>query len=195
MSTPMTKEQRSALMSRIHGKDTGPELTVRRALWKAGFRYRVNVKSLPGTPDIVLPKYRSVIFVNGCFWHAHEGCAKYSLPKTNTGFWADKVLGNRRRDAEVAAHLQGLQWNVITVWECETERGRIEDTMSSLVDKLRRNRFDHLAAQARMREQRAGERQEAAARRKHEKELKKRVESALHIPRRAEALSKDEEQN
>ena len=120
MADTLSKEKRSALMSRIHSSDTVPEKKVRSALWKRGFRYRLNSKALPGSPDIVLPKYRTVVFVNGCFWHGHENCALSSIPKTNTEWWSNKLRNNRRRDALVSAHLEGLGWSVETVWECET---------------------------------------------------------------------------
>ncbi len=193
MSTPLSKEQRSAIMASIRSKDTGPEMTLRRALWARGFRYRVNVRSLPGTPDIVLPKYRSVIFVNGCFWHAHEGCSKYSRPKTNTEFWSGKIKNNRRRDAEVSAHLQGLGWSVITVWECETEKGRLEKTLDTVADKLRENRFLYLSEKSRRREQRERDRQLSKEKRLREEALKASLAPSLHISSRARALSRNEE--
>ena len=98
MPDPLTLQQRHLCMSHIRSKDTSPELKVRRELWRRGYRYRVNVRSLPGTPDIVLGRYRSVIFVNGCFWHGHEGCRKYTVPKSNVEFWKEKVARNRERD-------------------------------------------------------------------------------------------------
>lgn len=94
-----TTPQRSYNMSQIHSKDTGPKRTVRHALWHKGYRYRINNRLLPGTPDIVLPKYRTCIFVNGCFWHGHKGCKYYTVPKTNVDFWKDKVKSNIERDA------------------------------------------------------------------------------------------------
>ncbi len=102
-------------MSHIHSRDTRPELAARRELWRRGFRYRVNVRNLPGTPDIVLPKYRTAIFVNGCFWHGHKGCHSYTVPKTNTGFWQDKVARNRARDLTNAQRLESIGWSVMTV--------------------------------------------------------------------------------
>ena len=106
-------------MSRIHGKDTKPEIFVRKALWQLGFRYRLNASDLPGKPDIVFPKYRTVMFINGCFWHGHEGCKKFTVPETNRDFWMAKIERNRQRDMETSAALRGLGWNVVTVWSCE----------------------------------------------------------------------------
>lgn len=126
-------------MSRIRGTDTTPEIKVRKALHAMGFRYRKNVRSLPGTPDIVLPKYRSVIFVNGCFWHGHKDCRYYTIPKTNTDFWQAKVNRNKERDQEVFRALEALQWRVIIVWECSLKRGHMEQTMEQIAQQIRQN--------------------------------------------------------
>lgn len=101
MADSLTSEERHRNMSQIRSKDTSPEIKVRRALFYSGFRYRINVKTLPGTPDLVLPKYRTCIFVNGCFWHGHKGCRQYTVPKTNREYWIDKVRRNKERDALV----------------------------------------------------------------------------------------------
>ena len=106
-------------MSRIRSRNTSPERAVRRELWRRGYRYRLNDKRLPGSPDLVLPKYRAVIFINGCFWHGHRGCTKYTVPKTNEQFWREKVARNIARDELTAQRLDTLAWTVITVWECE----------------------------------------------------------------------------
>ncbi len=124
-------------MASIKAKDTKAELAVRRYLHRQGFRYRTNDRRLPGTPDIVLPKYRCVIFVNGCFWHAHQGCAKYVLPKTNRQFWTEKLAKNVERDRRVIAELLALRWRVIVVWECEiASRAVAADTLSGLVNEI-----------------------------------------------------------
>ena len=121
----MTREQRHRCMSRIRGRDTKPELVVRRWLWHQGFRYRLYVKSLPGRPDIVMRKWRTVIFVNGCFWHGHE-CNKHH-PETNAQFWQDKISRNRERDARNQALLQAAGWHVIVIWECQlTPKNRLQ---------------------------------------------------------------------
>lgn len=118
----ISPEQRSALMSRIRGKDTKIELEVRHALHALGFRYRLGGAGLPGRPDIVLPKYRTVVFVHGCFWHGHN-CHLFRLPKTRTEFWEKKIEANRVRDQRVAHELESQGWKVETLWECEL-RGR-----------------------------------------------------------------------
>ena len=115
----MSKEQRHKCMARIKGKDTKSELIVRRYLHAHGYRYRINVKRLPGTPDIVLRKYRTVIFINGCFWHGHEGCRYFVMPKSNTTFWEKKIERNKQRDVEKRIQLRHLGWHTITIWGCE----------------------------------------------------------------------------
>ena len=113
----LTPEQRSRNMSRIRGRDTRPELLLRRGLHAAGFRYRLHDRRLPGRPDIVLPKHRAVVQVHGCFWHGHD-CPMFRLPATRPEFWAAKIAGNRERDRRTAAALEALRWRVLTVWEC-----------------------------------------------------------------------------
>ncbi len=130
---------RSYNMSRIRSKNTKPEMKLRKALHGAGFRFRVNVRRLPGTPDIVLAKYHTVVFVNGCFWHGHQGCSHYTHPKTNPEFWAAKVTRNQQRDAIDNARLKALGWQVITVWECELHSDRFEATMETLTAQLPAN--------------------------------------------------------
>ena len=110
---------RSRMMSGIKGKDTAPELAVRRFLHGQGFRYLLHVKSLPGKPDIVLPKYKTVIFVHGCFWHRHPGCKYAYMPKSNSAFWLEKLEGNSRRDARSIEELAKRGWHCLVVWECE----------------------------------------------------------------------------
>ena len=119
MADVMTQEQRSRCMAAIKGKDTKPEMIVRKYLFSRGLRFRVQVRKLPGTPDIVLPKYKTVIFVNGCFWHGHKGCKYFRLPKSNVDFWQTKITRNVERDAEAEAELMRLGWKVIRIWECE----------------------------------------------------------------------------
>jgi DNA mismatch endonuclease (patch repair protein) len=115
----LTKEKRSWNMSRIRSKNTKPEITVRSQLHRAGYRFRLHVKDLPGTPDIVLPKYNSVIFVNGCFWHRHPGCKYAYNPKTRVKFWNQKFSQNIKRQEKVQKKLETLEWKVLTIWECE----------------------------------------------------------------------------
>lgn len=122
MADRVTKERRSWNMSRIRGKDTAPEKLVRSALHKLGFRFRLHVRNLPGRPDIVLPKHRTVVFVNGCFWHRHPGCRYAYTPKSNVEFWREKFRANVQRDRRQRQRLEELGWRVIVIWECEASR-------------------------------------------------------------------------
>ena len=128
--------QRHANMAAIHGKDTKPEMVVRRYLWAHGFRYRLNHPRLPGKPDVVLRKYRTCIFVNGCFWHGHEDCRFYTIPKTNTEFWVNKIRRNKERDLKVQRELASMGWHSITIWECELKPATRENTLKSLAYTL-----------------------------------------------------------
>lgn len=119
MSDVMTPEQRSRCMAAIKGKDTKPEILVRKFLFSKGLRYRLNNRKLPGSPDIVLKKYKTVIFVDGCFWHGHEGCKYFRLPKSNTPFWKAKITRNIERDKETTQALAALGWKIVRIWECE----------------------------------------------------------------------------
>ena len=138
MSDKLTSQQRHANMAAIHGKDTKPEMVVRKWLWGHGYRYRLNHKRLPGKPDIVMRKYRTCIFVNGCFWHGHEGCRFYTIPKTNTDFWVNKVRRNKERDRRVRQQLSEMGWHSITIWECELKPKVRENTLASLAYTLNR---------------------------------------------------------
>ena len=140
MADVHTPEQRSYNMSRIRGKNTKPEELVRKYLFSQGFRYRKNDVRLPGKPDIVLPKYRTVIFVNGCFWHAHEGCRYFVWPKNNADFWKNKIESNVERDTRNSQLLEDLGWKVLTVWECELKPNCQIETLERIVDFLCSNR-------------------------------------------------------
>ena len=132
----MTPQQRHECMSHIRSKDTKPEQLVRQALWRNGFRYRLHVKSLPGKPDIVLPKYHTAIFINGCFWHGHESCKYFVIPKTNTNFWLNKIASNKDRDIRDKTALITAGWRVVTIWECELKNGTKEKTIEQLIESL-----------------------------------------------------------
>ena len=147
----LSAEQRHKNMAAIHSKDTKPEMIVRRGLWKRGFRYRLNHKRLPGHPDLVLRKYRTCIFVNGCFWHGHNtqfiihnsqfiikssACCK--IPKTNREFWVAKIRRNKERDKEELKKLAAMGWHCITVWECQLKSAKREETLDSIVFTLNR---------------------------------------------------------
>jgi len=123
-------------MQAIKGRDTVPEMLVRRYLHAHGFRYRLHVKDLPGKPDIVLPKYKTVIFIHGCFWHGHEGCKYYVVPKTRTEWWLEKIGKNKENDKLAVALLKKAGWKVLVVWECGLKTGLIEKTLSSLTNKI-----------------------------------------------------------
>lgn len=130
-NVPLT---RSENMSRIRGKDTQPEMKVRRAFWAAGLRYRLHDKRLPGNPDLVFPGRRTVVFVHGCFWHCHEGCSNFRIPKTRTEWWAAKLARNKARDADVHAQLKAMGWDVVVIWECEADNAR---QLAELTEKLK----------------------------------------------------------
>ena len=136
MADVHTPEQRSYNMSQIRGKKTKPEEIVRKYLFSQGFRYRKNDSRLPGKPDIVLPKYKTVIFVNGCFWHGHEDCRYFVWPKNNAEFWKAKISGNIQHDAQCISLLKGQGWNVIVVWECELKKANREVTLVGLETRL-----------------------------------------------------------
>ncbi len=137
MTDIKTPEQRSRNMAAIKGKDTKPEMIVRKYLFSRGLRFRVQVRKLPGNPDIVLPKYKTVIFVNGCFWHGHEGCRYFRLPKSNVEFWEEKIERNVARDFRNEAELKALGWRVIRVWECEIKTlAQREEYLKCLYDRI-----------------------------------------------------------
>ena len=136
MGDVMTPEQRHKCMARIRSKNTKPEIMVRKYLFARGFRYRKNVRRLPGTPDIVLRKYRTVILVNGCFWHGHEGCRYSHLPKSNVEFWRNKIERNKKRDLRERVELRRMGWHVIQVWECQLKPKEREMTLRSIEQAL-----------------------------------------------------------
>ncbi len=129
------KSKRSKVMSQIKSKDTKPEKILRSALHQVGFRFRLHNKNLPGKPDLTFAKYKTVVFVHGCFWHLHEKCVDGHIPKTNSEYWEKKLLRNVERDKEHVQSLQELGWNVIIVWECEIEKA-LKKTVTSIIDQL-----------------------------------------------------------
>lgn len=139
MADVLTPQQRSYNMSRIRSKNTKPEEIMRKYLFSRGFRYRKNVSKLPGKPDIVLPKYKTIVFVNGCFWHKHEGCHYFVWPKNNADFWKKKIEGNVERDKYDYKLLKDLGWHVIVVWECELKSVCRQDTLGRLAEKIYAN--------------------------------------------------------
>lgn len=129
-NAPLT---RSENMSRIRGKDTKPEMTVRRVLWAAGLRYRLHDKRLPGNPDLIFAARRTVIFVHGCFWHCHDECSNFRIPKTRTDWWTAKLMRNKARDVAVRNELEAVGWRVIVIWECQVENRSL---LNELIRKL-----------------------------------------------------------
>ena len=135
MADNHSKEIRSMNMSHIRSTNSKPEEIVRKYLFAEGFRYRKNVKKLPGCPDIVLPKYKTVIFVNGCFWHKHD-CPRFVWPSSNQDYWRPKILRNIERDNQSRKELETLGWKVITVWECELKKNVLNETLGKLIAEL-----------------------------------------------------------
>ena len=171
----MTPEQRFKCMSHNRAKNTGPELLLRRAIWRLGFRYRVNDKHLPGSPDIVLPKYHTVIFVHGCFWHGHKNCKNATTPKTNTDFCKAKITRNQERDQEVWRKLEAKGWYVLIVWECELKKDRFESTLEHVIETIRKNGETYNGLQAARKQARALYQQEQ---RRH-KELESAIKNEI----------------
>lgn len=167
----LSPQQRHDCMSNIHSTSTKPEIRLRKELWRKGFRYRKNDKRLPGTPDIVLPRYRTVVFVHGCFWHGHKGCKKYTIPKSNTDFWVKKVERNQQRDQEVWRKLEAKGWSVVIVWECELEKKRFDDTVSRVEKEIWEN--------GRLYEQRQKERKQLRSQRLEERKAQRARQDAL----------------
>lgn len=136
MADIYSKEKRSYLMSLIRSQNTKPEIMVRKYLFNKGFRFRVNVKKLPGTPDIVLPKYRTVIFIHGCFWHGHGNCKLAKQPRHNKEYWIPKLENNKMRDQENRVQLETLGWKVLVIWECEIKKNKIQEIMEKIKEVL-----------------------------------------------------------
>ena len=164
-------------MSHNRAKNTGPELLLRHALWRRGFRYRVNDRRLPGSPDIVLPKYHSVIFVHGCFWHGHKDCKNYTVPKTNTEFWVAKVARNQERDQEVWRKLEAKGWSVIIVWGCQLKKANLDETIDRVAAEIIQNGKDYRAAKEERRVAREAYLREMKARKEREQAILAEVKS------------------
>lgn len=146
MTDRHSADVRSFNMSHIHSRDTTLEVKVRKYLFSKGFRYRKNDRRYPGKPDIVLPKYKTVIFINGCFWHMHEGCRYTVLPKSNTEFWTPKLRKNKERDARNTSMLETMGWKVITVWECELRKNVFEERMKNLCNEILKDTIEQRSA-------------------------------------------------
>jgi DNA mismatch endonuclease (patch repair protein) len=137
MADVHSKATRSYNMSRIKGKDTKPEITVRKFLFSKGLRYQLHKKDLPGKPDLVFPKSSKIIFIHGCFWHGHKGCKYYVPPKTRARWWLNKIGGNKKKDTENNLRLRKLGYKVHTVWECELKPAKQLRTLESLLNKIK----------------------------------------------------------
>jgi DNA mismatch endonuclease (patch repair protein) len=135
MADKFDKETRSKIMAKVTGRNTKPEIAVRKLLWKMGFRYRLHDKNLPGKPDIVFSKKKKAIFVHGCFWHNHTGCKRATMPQSNADYWQEKIWRNVRRDRTNIAELESMRWQVLIVWECELKN--VETLKSKLLCFLR----------------------------------------------------------
>lgn len=193
MPDRMTPEQRHDCMASIHSEDTRPEQAVRRELWHRGYRFRKCVRTLPGTPDIVLSKYRTCIFVNGCFWHGHKGCSKFVMPKTRTEFWVNKIARNQERDLVNIQRLESIGWSAITVWECELGKSSIENTMEKIESMLEENRTKWEAYQAHRRESRKFAIEQARRRREVNAIIEAELKKRFSIPERIKRLSRIDE--
>ena len=193
MPDRMTPEQRHDCMASIHSEDTRPEQAVRRELWHRGYRFRKCVRTLPGTPDIVLPKYRTCIFVNGCFWHGHKGCSKFVMPKTRTEFWKNKITRNQERDLVNIQRLESIGWSAITVWECELGKPVIDKTMEKVEAMLAENRTKWEAYQAHRRESRKFAIEQARRRREINAIIEAELKERFSIPERIKRLSRIDE--
>jgi len=136
MADVHSKEIRSYNMSRIRDKNTKPEMLVRKFLFSQGYRYRLHDKKLPGKPDIVLPKYRTIIFVHGCFWHGHQGCRYFVVPKTRTDWWLDKINRNIKKDSSAAAALRAMGWHIIEIWECQLKKNVVSSEIQRITREL-----------------------------------------------------------
>lgn len=139
MADVHSQEIRSYNMSKIKGKNTKPEILVRKFLFANGLRYKLHDKKLPGKPDLVFPKYKTVIFIHGCFWHGHEGCRYFVIPKTKTKWWQDKINGNIQNDNKNISLIREMGWKVLTVWECDLKSDKREKTLEALMKELKPN--------------------------------------------------------
>lgn len=194
MSDSMTPQQRRRCMSRIRGKDTGPEMLVRKGLHARGFRFRLQDRRLPGRPDVVLPRYRVAIMVNGCFWHGHQSCRYATRPKTNMEFWEAKIERNRHRDEVTQAHLEALGWTVITVWECElrgAEAGRAR--LDALAEEIRRAGETGTERTENKRRSRLQARKEREEMLRRQAALEAELDSMYRVPRKIRKVSKDQD--
>ena len=190
MLDKLTPSQRHHCMSRIRGKNTKPEILVRKGLHARGFRFRLHNKKLPGSPDVVLPKYGVAIMVNGCFWHGHKGCRYATKPKTNVEFWETKIARNRHRDEVTNAHLEALGWTVITIWECELRTSSLlDDRLNTLAEEIRRAYETQRIKDRDKRQSRVLARKEREELLRRQAKLEAEINSLYPIPKRVKDAS------
>ena len=193
MLDKLTPSQRHHCMSRIRGKNTKPEILVRKGLHARGFRFRLHNKKLPGSPDIVLPKYGVAIMVNGCFWHGHKGCRYATEPKTNIEFWETKIARNRHRDEVTTAHLEALGWTVITVWECELRNSsQLDDRLDALAEGIREAGAALLKRKEVYKNNRAEAQRQARELMERQAQLEAEIDALYPIPKRIRKESRTE---
>ncbi len=194
MSDKLTENQRRYCMSCIRGKNTKPEILVRKGLHARGFRFRLHNRKLPGSPDIVLPKYGVTIMVNGCFWHGHKNCGYATKPKSNVEFWETKIARNRHRDEVTEAHLQALGWHVITIWECEL-RGKSVATsrLDALADEIRKAGVALLERKELSKNNRLENQRKTKELMERQSHLEQEISALYQIPQRIKKESKIDE--
>ena len=192
MADKLTSPQRSHCMSRIRGKNTKPEILVRKGLHTRGFRFRLHNKKLYGSPDIVLPKYGVAIMVNGCFWHGHKGCRYATKPKSNIEFWETKIARNLHRDEVTTAHLEALGWTVITVWECELRNSsQLDERLNALTEDIRYAGEVKRVKDMNKRQSRVTARREREELLRKQAELETEINSLYPIPKRVKMDAED----
>lgn len=185
MPDKLTPSQRHKCMSAIRGKNTKPEILVRKGLHARGFRFRLQDRRLPGRPDIVLPKYSVAIMVNGCFWHGHKGCRYATMPKSNVEFWDAKIARNRHRDEVTTAHLEALGWTVITVWECELRNSsQLNARLDALADEIIRSGEVKSQSEALKRKTRMEAKLEREEMLRRQAKLEAEIDALFPIPKR-----------
>mgnify|MGYP003498922919 FL=1 len=190
MSDTLSQTQRSYNMSRIRGKNTKPEILVRKGLHARGFRFRLHNKKLPGSPDIVLPKYGVAIMVNGCFWHGHKGCRYATKSKTNIEFWETKIARNRHRDEVTTAHLEALGWAVMTIWECELRNtSQLDDRLDALAEEIRYAGEVKRVKDMNKRQSRAAARREREELLRKQAKLEAEINALYPVPKRVKDAS------
>ena len=193
MGDKLNAFQRSHCMSCIRGKDTKPELLVRKRLHARGFRFRLQDRNLPGRPDIVLPKYGVAIMINECFWHGHKGCRYATKPKSNVEFWETKIARNKHRDEVTSAHLEALGWTVIIVWECELRgKEKAEARIHTLEEEIHSARELKRQKEARRILSRAAAKRERELLLERQAALEKELKRMFPIPQRVKIASKEE---